>query len=127
MTRLWQQLKEGIFALEINVAVLSGQVTLRHSGVYFFSTTIHFTAALNDTCDVGSNIKVAICIDSDCTSKTSLQAVHGTCDKEFSITATGLLLLVSKQTVSVHLFSNGSCPHTIGKASTFSGYLLACT
>ena len=52
------------------MAVLSGQVTLRHSGVYFFSTTVHFTAALNDTCDVDSSIKVAICIDSDCTSKT---------------------------------------------------------
>lgn len=117
----WQQLKEGIFALEINVAVLSGQVTLRHGGVYFFSTTVHFSTAVNDTCDTDSKIKVSICIDSDCSGKTlvhshfsftrpqyicmhvifllysSLDAVHGTCDKEFSVTATGLLMLVVSQ------------------------------
>ena len=64
------QLLDGIFAQEVTVAVLSGVVTLKHSGVYFFAASVHFITTLNDTCDGGSGtIKVAICADNDCKNK----------------------------------------------------------
>ena len=119
-------LKDGIFAVDITVAVLSGEVTLKYGGVYFLTTTVHYSTKSNDTCnDTAGTVKVAICVDSDCSNNASLQAIRQTCDKVFSMTATGLLLLRSKQIVRVHLSNTGNSSLVIGAASTFSGYLLA--
>ena len=51
------------------MAVLSGEVKLKHSGVYFLSATVHFAAAQSDACDGSGTIKVAICADNDCKNK----------------------------------------------------------
>ncbi|KAL5491977.1 hypothetical protein EMCRGX_G017358 [Ephydatia muelleri] len=123
----YTSLKDGIFAVDITVAVLSGEVTVKYSGVYFLSTTVHFSAAPNDTCDGRGTVKVAICVDSDCNNNASLQAISQTRDTEFSMTATGLLYLTTpQQVVRVHLSNSGNSSLIIGAASTFSGYLLAC-
>lgn len=62
------QLKDGIFAVDITVAVLSGEVKMKHSGVYFLSATVHFSATPNDACDGEGTVTVAICVNSDCNS-----------------------------------------------------------